>query len=70
MSTAYVRISYYDDTPTEVEHYDEVDEAITAYQEATSQRQQLGQQFGDCSRISWGIIKAGKLQPKGATTYQ
>jgi hypothetical protein len=49
---------------------DRIDEATAdRIDEATEQRDQLGQAFGDVYRISWGRIKAGKMQAINATTY-
>jgi hypothetical protein len=68
MTYYYTRISYYDQDVDE-EHYDTEDEAAEAYRHAIEARADAGRQFGDCSRISWGIVEAGKLQPINATNY-
>jgi hypothetical protein len=65
----YSRITYHDDTPADLEHHETQAEAAEAYQTAREMRDQLGQAFGDVSRISWGKIKAGKMQAINATTY-
>ena len=65
----YSRITYYDDTPADLEHHETQAEAAEAYQTAREMRDQLGQAFGDVSRISCGRIKAGQLKPINATNY-
>jgi hypothetical protein len=53
----YVRVTYYDDTPTEMDEFDTREEAMEAYQSAVDMRRELGgSQFGDCQRISVGSI--------------
>ena len=65
----YSRITYYDDTPADLEHHETQAEAAEAYQTAREMRDQLGQAFGDVCRISWGRIKDGQLKPTNATNY-
>ena len=65
----YSRITYYDDTPADLEHHETQAKAAEAYQTAREMRDQLGQAFGDVSRISWGRINAGQLKPINATNY-
>jgi hypothetical protein len=55
MTMYYVRVAYYDGTPSDVEFYETREEAAESCQTAIEQREQLGQQFGDCSSISWGL---------------
>jgi len=65
----YSRITYHDDTPADIEKHETHTEAADAYFYALEQLDQLGQAFGDVCRISWGKIKAGKMQAINATTY-